>query len=91
MVRVAIARIDIRVMPRSSKNAIDGIRDGRFVVRVTAPPVDGAANAAVVNIIAAALDLPRRSVRVVVGETGRNKTVEVTGLDAAAVRARLVV
>ena len=90
MVRVASARIDIRVMPRSSKNAIDGIRDGRFVVRVTAPPVDGAANAAVVDIIAAALDLPRRSVRVVVGETGRNKTVEVTGLDAAAVRARLV-
>jgi uncharacterized protein len=77
-------------MPRSSKNAIDGMRDGRILVRVTAAPVDGAANDAVVATIAAALDLPRRAVRVVHGGTSRNKTIEVTGLDSATARVRLV-
>jgi uncharacterized protein YggU (UPF0235/DUF167 family) len=77
-------------MPRSPKNRIDGIRDGRIVVRVTAAPVDGAANEAVMATIAAALRLPRRAIRVVHGDTSRNKTIEITGLDAAAVRARLV-
>ena len=84
------SRLAIRVMPRSSKNGIDGVRDGRILVRVTAPPVEGAANAAVVAVIAAALDLPRHAVRVVAGDTSRNKTVEITGVDPAAARARLV-
>jgi uncharacterized protein len=78
------------VIPRASKNAIDGVRDGRILVRVTAAPVEGAANDAVIATIAAALDLPRRAVRVVQGDTSRNKTIEITGLDAATVRARLV-
>ena len=77
-------------MPRSPKNVIDGVRDGRILVRVTAAPVDGAANDAVVATIAAALDLPRRAVRVVRGDTSRNKTIEVAGLDSATARARLV-
>ena len=77
-------------MPRSPKNRIDGIRDGRIVVRVTAAPVDGAANDAVIATLAAALDLPRRAVRVVHGDASRNKTIEITGLDPAAARARLV-
>ena len=84
------ARIDIRVMPRSPKNGIDGVRDGRILVRVTAAPVDGAANDAVVATVAAALDLPRRAVRVVRGDTSRNKTIQITGLDSATARARLV-
>ena len=53
-------RLAIRVMPRSPRTAIDGIRDGRLIVRVTAPPVDGAANDAVVAALADALDLPKR-------------------------------
>ena len=84
------ARIDIRVMPRSPTNGIDGVRDGRILVRVTAAPVDGAANDAVVATVAAALDLPRRSIRVVSGGTSRNKTIEITGLDPATARVRLV-
>ena len=77
-------------MPRSPKNAIDGVRDGRILVRVTAAPVDGAANDAVIATIAGALDLPRRAIRVVTGNTSRNKTIEISGIDPAAVRARLV-
>lgn len=80
-------RIDLRVIPRSPKTAVGGMRDGRLIVRVTAPPVDSAANEAVVAAIAEALDVPKRSVRLVAGVTSRNKTVEVDGVTAAAVAA----
>ena len=83
------ARLDVKVMPRGSRNAIDGTRDGALLVRVTAPPVDGAANDAVVRVLARALDVAPRAVSVVSGETSRRKTVEVAGLDAAEVSARL--
>ena len=82
-------RMDVRVMPRSARNAIEGLRDGRLVVRVTAPPVDDAANEAVVAAIADLLDLPKRAVRIVSGMTARNKTVEIAGLDATALRRRI--
>ena len=82
-------RLAIRVMPRSPRTAIGGIRDGRLIVRVTAPPVDGAANDAVVAALADALDLPKRSIRIVAGDTSRNKTVDITGLDVKQIRARL--
>lgn len=82
-------RLDIRVMPRSPRAGVTEVRDGRLVVRVTAAPVDGAANAAVIAALAAALDFPRRSVRIVAGETSRNKTVEITGASAPTVREKL--
>lgn len=82
-------RIDVRVMPRASRAAVGGIRDGRLVVRVTAPPVDGAANEAVVDAVAAFFDVARRAVCITAGETGRNKTVEITGLTEAEAAARI--
>jgi len=84
-------RIDLRVIPRSPRTKIDGVRDGRLLVRVTAPPVDDAANEAVVEILARALDVPKRAIRIVSGATARNKTVEVSGVKSAAVLARLPV
>ena len=84
-------RISLRVIPRSSRTKIDGVRDGRLVVRVTAPPVDDAANDAVVETLSQALGVARRSIRIVNGATARNKTVEVTGVTTAAVLARLPV
>lgn len=84
-------RIELRVIPRSPRAGFDGVRDGRLLVRVTAPPVERAANEAVVDAIARALDVPKRSVRLVAGQTSRNKAVEVEGLtlDAALHRTRL--
>ena len=67
-------------MPRSSRNGIDGKRDGRLLVRVTAPPVDDAANEAVVALLAQTFAVPRAAIRIVSGATSRNKTVEVRGL-----------
>jgi uncharacterized protein (TIGR00251 family) len=84
------ARIDLRVIPRAPHDDIDGERDGRVVVRVTAPPVDRAANDAVIALLASRLGLPRRAIRIVTGEASRNKTVQIDGIDAATVRARLL-
>ena len=56
------ASVDLRVIPRSPRDAVDGWRDGRLVVRVTAPPVDHAANEAVVAVLARALDERPRTV-----------------------------
>jgi len=82
-------RTALRVLPRSSRTTIDGIRAGRLVVRVTAPPVDGAANAAVVQVIARRLDLPARAIAIAAGDSGRNKTLIVTGIGQADAEARL--
>jgi uncharacterized protein (TIGR00251 family) len=72
-------RFDVRVQPRASRTAIVGPRDGRLVVHVTAPPVDAAANEAVVDLLARALAVPKRMVRIVAGQRSRNKTVEIVG------------
>lgn len=82
-------RLGVRVMPRAPHSRIDGVRDGRLVVRVTAAPVEGAANAAVVRTLAKALGIAPGAIEVTQGATSRSKTVEVSGLTAEAVRARL--
>ena len=76
-------RIELRVIPRSPRAGIEGVRDGRILVRVTAPPVDHAANEAVAAVLANALDVPKRAIRIVAGQTARNKAVEIEGVDAA--------
>jgi hypothetical protein len=83
------ARLVVKVVPRSKRAAIEEPRDGRLVIRVTEPPVDGAANDAAIEALAEALHVPRRALRIVSGETSRNKTIEVTSLDAAEIRTRL--
>ncbi len=81
--------IDLRVMPRAPRAGLGGTRDGRLLVRVTAPPVDHAANEAAIVALARALGVPRRAVRIVAGHRSRNKTAEITGLDPAQVTGRL--
>jgi uncharacterized protein YggU (UPF0235/DUF167 family) len=76
-------RIDLRVIPRSPRTFVGGERNGRLLVRVTAPPVDQAANSAVEAAIAEALGIPARRVRLVSGQASRSKTVEVTGVTEA--------
>jgi uncharacterized protein YggU (UPF0235/DUF167 family) len=82
-------RLDVRVTPRASKTLVGGVRDGRLLIRVTAPPVDDAANEAVRRALAHALGLPVRSVRIAAGGTGRNKSVDIEGLDERELRRRL--
>jgi uncharacterized protein (TIGR00251 family) len=69
---------------------VDGVHGVALRVRVHAPPVEGAANAAVIEVIAAALGLPKRSVRIVSGDSSRSKVVEVKGVAARDVRSALL-
>ncbi|HUF27909.1 MAG TPA: DUF167 domain-containing protein [Gemmatimonadaceae bacterium] len=79
-------RFAVRVQPRSSRTAIEGTHGDALRVRLTAPPVDGAANEALVRLLAESLGVPRHAVRIVTGSTSRTKTVEVDGVTADAVQ-----
>ena len=78
-------RFSVHVQPRAARTEVRGVHNGALRVRVQAPPVDGAANAALVDLLAGSLGVPRRSVRVVSGETARLKVVDIEGVDAAAI------
>jgi hypothetical protein len=82
-------RIPVRAVPRASKSELAGEHDGALRVRLAAPPVEGEANAELVRFLAKRLGVPRSSVRVVSGETGRNKVVEVDGVDLETARRAL--
>ena len=79
-------RLGVRVQPRASRDAIVGERGGALLVRVQAPPVDGAANEAVRRLLARALGLPPSAVRVLRGESARDKQVWVAGVRMEHVR-----
>ena len=66
------------------------MRAGAFLVRLAAPPVDGAANDALLAFLADILHVPRRNIMLVSGEKSRDKRVQVTGMDEATARARLL-
>ena len=87
---IAAARIDVYVQPRASKTVIAGLHDGAIKIRLAAPPVDGAANAALVEFMAARLGIARSRVRIAAGETSRRKVIEIDGFDAASVSATLL-
>ena len=74
------ARIRVRLTPRAARDEVAGWQDGVLRVRVTAPPVEGRANAALERLLAGALGLPKTAVRVVGGAQSRDKTVAVEGI-----------
>lgn len=80
-------RFSVRVQPRASRTGVDGLFGDALRVRVSAPPVDGAANEAVIRVLAEALHVPRVAVRIVAGASSRTKIVEVAGVSVEAVRA----
>lgn len=86
-VRGASIRVHVHVQPRASRSEVVGLHGAALKVRLHAPPVDGAANDALVALLAERLDIPRRDVRIVQGATSRAKVVEITGTTAGAVRA----
>lgn len=81
--------IAVQVVPRATRNEVAGVQGDLLKVRITAPPVEGAANEALLAFLAKALGLRRRDVELVSGEHARRKLVRIRGLDAAAARARL--
>jgi hypothetical protein len=81
--------VRVRVQPRASRNEIVGWREDVLSVRVTAPPVNGRANAAVAALLAAALGVRPSAVTIVRGAKGREKVVSVAGLSRHAIQAHL--
>jgi uncharacterized protein (TIGR00251 family) len=72
-------RLQVKVIPKSSRDRVVGWVGNRLKVQVTAAPEQGKANAAVVDVLASALGLARRQVRIVSGESAPLKTIEVDG------------
>ena len=83
------ADLNVRLQPRAGADEVVGERDGRLLVRVKAPPVDGRANAALEKLVAKRAGVPKSAVSVVRGHTSRDKVVRVEGIDAAALRSAL--
>lgn len=82
--------VELLVQPRASRPRVGPLHGDRLKLAVTAPPVDGEANAAVIEAVAEALALPRSAVEVIAGPSSRRKTIRVRGLSVEAVQARLL-
>ncbi|HWV58005.1 MAG TPA: DUF167 domain-containing protein [Longimicrobiales bacterium] len=78
--RGSAVRLRVRVQPRASRTEIAGEHDGALRVRLTSPPVEGAANRQLVELLADTFRIPKSAVRVVSGESGRSKLVELEGV-----------
>jgi uncharacterized protein len=76
----------VRVAPRSSRSAIIGILQGALKVSLTAPPVDGAANTALIKLLSQTLDIPKSKIKIVRGERSKTKTVRIEGMDSKAIK-----
>jgi len=79
-------RFSVRLQPRSSRNEIIGVQGVSLKVRVTAPPVEGMANEALIDLLSQSLRTSRRNVCIVSGLSSRNKMIEVRGVDLESVQ-----
>jgi uncharacterized protein (TIGR00251 family) len=82
-------RLAVRVQPRARSNGIVGMHGAALKIRLTAPPVDGAANEALLELLADVLGIPRGAMRIVSGATTRDKVVAIRGVSIDAVRRAL--
>lgn len=81
--------LSVKLQPRASANEIGDALGSELRIKVTAPPVDAAANEALVKLLAQQLDCPRNRVELLRGHTSRHKTIKLHGLAAEAVLSRL--
>ena len=84
-------RINIKVIPRSSRNTLEWEQDrpGALKAHLTAPPVEGAANAALIALLAQQLSIPKRAIVIVRGASGRQKVVDIADIDMEEIVRRL--
>ena len=83
-------RIDVLVKPRASKDSIEGWKEGALIIRLSAPPVEGSANRALVKLLAGKIGIAKGKVRIVSGERSRTKVVEIEGVSAGELKERLM-
>src|SRR5690554_5941847 len=81
--------IDVQVVPRASRSRVVGVHGDRIKIQLTAPPVDGAANAALVELVASLVERPRQAVELRQGTSSKRKTLRIRDIDAPTVCRRL--
>ncbi|MGH9146214.1 MAG: DUF167 domain-containing protein [Vicinamibacterales bacterium] len=81
--------LNVRVIPRARSAGLAGTRHDALLVRLTAPPVDGAANAQLIEVLAKTFGLAKRYVTIAAGERSRTKRVRLQGIDIEAARSRI--
>ncbi|MEK2644098.1 DUF167 domain-containing protein [Bdellovibrio sp. BCCA] len=74
-------RLHLFIQPKSSKNEVVGPHNGELKIKITAPPIDGRANEGLIEFLSDYFDIPKRSVVLVKGDTGRHKTVDLLGVE----------
>ena len=77
------------MIPRARKSEFAGFRDDVLVIRLAAPPVDGAANDALIEFLSDTFQIPRRAVQILSGERARQKRIAIAGITLEQIRARL--
>jgi len=86
---MAASTIKVRVIPKASKNEVAGWRGDSLCVKVTAPPLDGAANEAVIRFLAEVMGVKKGDVRIVAGERSRDKVIAIEGVSAEDINSKL--
>jgi uncharacterized protein (TIGR00251 family) len=81
--------LSVRVVPRAARAGLAGIRADALLVRLNAAPVEGAANAELIDVLADVLGVPRRALSITVGERSRRKTVLIRGLSANEIASKI--
>ncbi|MDD2485148.1 MAG: DUF167 domain-containing protein [bacterium] len=81
---------EVKIRPRASKDAVEGVRDGRLEIRTTAPPLEGQANERLIRILSKKLGISRSSLEILSGEHSRYKRLAVIGLDRTGLLQRLL-
>jgi uncharacterized protein (TIGR00251 family) len=84
--RAGGVEIEVLVVPRASRTQVAGVHDGRLKVQLNAPPVEGEANQALIELLAERLGIKKSAVAIVSGQTGKRKRVRIEGVGVAAVR-----
>jgi hypothetical protein len=84
-----IVRLSVKVQPGASRNAVVGKNGEEWKLAVTAPPVEGRANQACIELVAERLGIPRSAVRIARGQSGRKKILEIEGLPIGEIERRL--
>lgn len=90
MSNIPNAFIRVRVLPRSSKNQVQGMDAGTFKVKLTAPPIEGKANAALLKFLAKKLGVPKTDMEIVSGERSRIKSIRIQGLSTEEINQKLI-
>jgi len=83
------AAFPVRVIPRASRNEVEGVTGNALKVRLTAPPVEGAANEALIELLAERLKIRKSQIEIVAGQTSQHKMISIVGLQPSEVEERL--